>query len=54
MRYRTIEHVLNEIDILVNRYHVQFFIFADANFPITKKYGLEFCEQFKKTRHWGK
>ncbi|MEW5733559.1 MAG: radical SAM protein [Thermodesulfobacteriota bacterium] len=54
MAFRSIPSVLGEIDELVDRYKMKYFVFVDANFPPSKKYGLDFCAAFTKSRHWPK
>jgi anaerobic magnesium-protoporphyrin IX monomethyl ester cyclase len=52
IKFRTVDNLMKEIDCLASRFNIRYFIFADANFPVTKKYGLEFCEKFKKSSHF--
>lgn len=54
MRFRSVKSVMNEIDILVDLHHVDYFVFIDANFPGTRQYGFAFCDAFKTSRHFGK
>ena len=54
LRVRSVDSVMAEIDELVDRHHIEYFVFADANFPVSKRYGLAFCERFRRSRHWGK
>ncbi len=51
---RSIPSVMKEIDLLADRYAINCFIFADANFPPSKQYGMDFCKAFRSSRHWPK
>ncbi len=44
MRVRSIEGILDEIETLHQRFAIKNFVFLDANFPISHKYGMAFCE----------
>ncbi len=44
MRFRSIDSILSEIETLHQRFAIKNFVFLDANFPISHKYGMQFCE----------
>ncbi len=45
-RYRKIEHIIDEIEYMHDRYKVNYFGFVDPFFPFSVKFGLEFCDRF--------
>lgn len=45
VRMRSVENVVSEIDFLVRRYHVRNFVFADANFILTKERTDRLCRK---------
>jgi radical SAM superfamily enzyme YgiQ (UPF0313 family) len=47
-RYRKVNRVVDEIDFFYRRYGITRFVFIDANFPFSKDYGLQFCDEFIK------
>ncbi|MBW1915783.1 MAG: radical SAM protein, partial [Deltaproteobacteria bacterium] len=47
VRFRTVGHVLEEMDLLQNRYGVKEFHIEDDNFTINKKYVKTFCNTLK-------
>jgi len=48
VRFRTVGHVLEEMDLLQNEYGVKEFHFEDDNFTISKEYVKKFCNALKK------
>lgn len=48
--YRSIESVIAEIEYLYEKFNIEYFVFTDANFPISKKYGISFCKSFMKSK----
>lgn len=48
MRYHTIEHIINDIDILVNQYHADGITLADENIFVNEKRLIDICNQLKK------
>ena len=47
-RFRTAKNVVTEIQYLINKFNTSFFAFADAYFPYSIKFGLEFCDEIEK------
>jgi len=55
-RIRSVRNVVNEIEILVDRYGVDFIGFVDDNLMVSKKWLAEFCSEMEKKRFpltWG-
>ena len=55
-RFRSVENVMQEIDILVDRYGIDFVGFVDDNMMASEKRILEFCDAMEKKRFpvtWG-
>jgi anaerobic magnesium-protoporphyrin IX monomethyl ester cyclase len=48
VRRRPIAHVVDEIEYLHRQFGVDFVGFEDAYFPVTKRDGLEFCDEMMK------
>jgi anaerobic magnesium-protoporphyrin IX monomethyl ester cyclase len=48
VRFRTIDHVLEEIELLQHKYGVREFHIEDDNFTISKKFVKEFCLKLKE------
>jgi len=47
-RYRKVDHIIDEIEYLHNKYGFKYFVFSDAFFPFSIAHGFEFCEKFIK------
>ncbi len=55
-RFRSAENVINEIELLVDKYHVDFIAFVDDNMMASEKRLLEFCDLMEKKKFpvtWG-
>ena len=55
-RFRSVQNVIDEIDILVDRYGVDFIGFVDDNMMASSKRLLEFCDSMEKKKFpvtWG-
>ncbi len=50
-RRRSTDNVLKEIDVLVDRYHVDGLYFMDDTFLMNEQWIREFCEKLKKRRY---
>ncbi len=51
VRFRSVEHVIEEIDVRIKQYYdkgFRFFYFFDDTFILNKDYVLNFCKQFKE------
>ncbi len=48
LRVRSIDNVLDELEDLHRRFGLKNFVFLDANFPVSRKYGMAFCEALIK------
>lgn len=48
VRYRSIDRIMEEIDILVSRFDIDALVIADDTFTVRKERVLEFCEKIKK------
>jgi anaerobic magnesium-protoporphyrin IX monomethyl ester cyclase len=51
VRFRSVEHVIEEIDVRIKQYYdkgFRFFYFFDDTFILNKDYVLKFCKQFKE------
>jgi len=44
LRVRSLDNLLDEIEFLKNQFGMKNFVFQDANFPISRKYGMMFCD----------
>lgn len=45
MRVRSVDHIIDEAAYLKERFGIKYFVFLDANFPMSRKYGLRFCRR---------
>ena len=55
-RYRSVKNVIDEIEILVDRYGVDFIGFVDDNMMTSEKWIFEFCDALEKKKFpltWG-
>jgi len=55
-RFRSVQHVIGEIEILVDRYGVDFIGFVDDNMMASEKRIIEFCDAMEKKKFpltWG-
>jgi len=55
-RYRSAKNVIGEIEILVDRYGVDFVGFVDDNMMASRKWLIEFCDELEKKKFpitWG-
>lgn len=50
LRYRSVQNVMNEIDLLVGQYGTRAFVIYDDIFTLNKERLLEFCVEFKLRR----
>ena len=48
LRYRTLDHVFEEIDYLIKHFNVKHFSICDDNFTFDRDYVIGFCEKFIK------
>jgi len=55
-RFRTVENIISEVEILVDRYGIDFAGFVDDNMMASEKRMLEFCDAMEKKKFpitWG-
>jgi len=50
MRTRSIQKVVDEIEVMHNKFKVNYFVFEDASFPFSVDFGNEFCDEFVKRK----
>ncbi len=46
MRTRDVQKVVDEIEVMHNKFKVNYFVFEDASFPFSVDFGNEFCDEF--------
>lgn len=54
LAFRSLESILAEIDFLVDRYGIDYFIFIDANFPWSREFGMKFCKAAQEAKWAGR
>lgn len=48
IRYRSVDSLMAEFDMMTQKYGVKFFEFADETFTLRKKWVMEFCDKYKR------
>lgn len=48
MRTRNVQKVVDEIEVMHNKFKVNYFVFEDASFPFSVDFGNEFCDEFAR------
>lgn len=48
MRYRGVENVVDEIELLIKKYSAKEIMFVDTTFPLSRENGVEFCREILK------
>lgn len=48
VRHRSVDNLLDELEMMRDKYGVRFFEFADETFTVRRKWVMEFCEKYKK------